>query len=509
MTTSDGGTGAGTPHYRDVNYIGYSANDQLAQAKNAEDHISNVYASNDILRTFNPDAASKITSAIQAKALSDVNAKASQADAQLMSGLATQQAPDTAGVNYQRFSHEQLHSMVNNSIDPAGLFDMGDSWTKVGNGYADTANTIVSTVGASESSWQGTAGDAARSALTQTSSWLGTAGQGAQAAGNHLYIQSQAASNAKHSVPPPTNFNLDNAINKLRFGDVSAFQQAVAQQAQAAEDQRQQAIQAVQSYDTTLGHTSGAMPAFTPPPRFTPSTSPTASPIPGGSAHGGMPGHGGYSVPHVSGGSVVGSAGVGSAGVGAFPGAAPGLTPIGPPGVPSVTTTAGYTGPISQGLDSTGNPVAWPGQNPAGAGIPIGGGGTGNGGSWAGTGALGGASGGLGGVGGLGGAGGRRGSGGLGGSGGFGGGAGAGAGAGGAARGRSGVGQGAGALGAQEAGAASRPGANGMSGVSGAGRGGKREEDKEHKSAAYLRENNPENVFTDGMPMTAPPTIGE
>jgi PPE family protein len=406
--------------------------------------------------------------------------------------LGTHSGPSAAGTIYTAISHDELYRATHTNIDPSGLFENGRSWNTVGNSYADTANTMLKAVADNQEGWTGPAADDFHTTFSALANHFGQTGEGAQAASAQLYQQSDAATTVRNTVPPPPKFDKNAALlAMLSSSGFGAFGgQSIAEQQQAADEAHAQAAEATQSYEQTVTHSVATSPQFTPPPQNTPSNGAKGGP--------------GAAMPVVSG---IGRHPLGSvspnraAGVAGGPGA-PGYAgpPAGTSNPSGTTTPTGGTSITSDYLPiPTPDPIetGTPGGNPGNpntappvelTGLPLGGGN----------------------LGGLGGEQVRSGS-------GFGGGA---AGEWSGANGRntlggngSGARTGIGAEVAEEAAmrngvaAEGAAGRQGMSGLPGAGR-GKKETDKEHKTAAYLESNELDQVITGDLGLTVAPVIG-
>lgn len=407
---------------------------------------------------------------LESSMMGEYNDKLPAEAASLRQGLGTRQAPAPPGVNYPAIPHAQLHAMVTNNVNPAGIGQVGDTWINIGNDLTQFQDDIASAIANSEAEWTGTAAEGARKAVAELGNQAALAGQAAQLTGVLTHQQSAALANAKNSIPPPPNppFDPTTAQQRLRTITDPLVYAIVARedQAQAAAQNaaHQQAAYIVQQYDSTLSQTSANMPSFTPAPPVT--------------AHG-AGGPGGAT-------STSGAAALG--GGGGYPGGPPAV------GTPGHTSAAGYVPDAAEGylpgMPTTGlpgrgnNAQNQDGGNAENAGFvaPIGG---------APVVGLGADT--------------PRGGSGFG-SGGFGsGGAGSGP--------ESGARSGAGAAAAENAaisrGAAverAAPGAPG--GMMPPGRGGRGGEDTEHKRASYLVEPDVNEIFGTSE-RTAPPVIGE
>jgi hypothetical protein len=387
-------------------------------------------------------------------------------------------------------------------MDPTTAGSAASTWTDIGNKYVDVAQSLSQATSNSEYGWQGTAGDATRDFIRGIAKWAGTAGQGAQLAGNRLAVQSEAASTAKNSVPtsptePPTASDVVSTMLQSGFNPATGAAKLNAQFSQAAADHAE-AMQAAQTYDTSLASSGEKFPAFNAPPTFNPAAGGGASlPSSGGGGVSGLSSAG--NAPRAN----TGVRGTSSAGARGSSGSGQQLAATSPSnasGAPNLSTgqsgfDPGMTTPPGTGnpdvnVPSQGNPGGGNNIDPRFSGSLLGElGATGGGG-----GALGGPSSG----GGLGaGAGALRGL------------SGGAAGEGGTAA-RSGVG--AGVAGEEgEGGLGMRGGATGESGQSGMmprGGRGKGGEDAEHRRPDYLLNADPDATFGSDE-RVSPPVIGE
>lgn len=415
----------------------------------------------------------------------------------LMHGIAMRGGPQVGGTNYLGISHDKLHEMVNNDIDPGTVDAAGAAWNEVGVALRGIGDRLTTASAATEQAWSGSAAEGARGFNSGVAGWSETTAQGALLSSNNMATQSNAAGSAKSTVPPPMDYSpWDQVTDLLSAPDpVSGANTVRAKLAQQQELHRQ-AADAVAAYDQTLSNSSSTMPAFETPPAFDPSYhDPTGAPA-GGSepppGHprqvapvGGPPLSGGTRPPSSE--SSPPTSGPGS-GLSPDPNRAPddpGIRQPGSTGTDPSRANHGQGGPggTGVGMDGPGGLGSAGGRGPGEAGFgeaPVGG--------WGG---------------GPGGVGERGGFGGPGGSGG----------------GRGGVegrvpGPGAGALAAEQAamgrGAAGAAGARGAAGLGGipmaAGGSGRGGEDEEHERPSYLLEDDPDALFgTDEA--ASPPVI--
>jgi hypothetical protein len=390
--------------------------------------------------------------------------------------------------NWQGFTSQQLYDFATTNNSPTTADTLGRGFTEGGNRLAEAANGLFEAVTALEGAWTGEAADSARAALAPLARAAGNTGQTAQMMGVQMSRQSVAASEVR-KLPPPEDFNQDQALQAMVTGGPAAMQADLKAQREAADAVKREQITYLNAYTQTMSSVDSQTPSFVPPPErgINPGAGGdariTGSPV-------GVPASGGK----FSGGTSTGGPTGGY--VGAAPGSSgptPGFGPDGEgggdtgdlmvPGSMPGTSTAGYT------------PGATP---PSATGMTNFGGGPGGGVPAAGAGGFGGAFGNFGGAA-------------AGAAAGFGQGAG-GAGAG------AGTGQGANTAGPRggmgpggvtpTAGVGGRGGAG--AGAGGMGAGGRRangEDDDEHDRPSYLIEGDPESAFGSDQ-MTAPTVIG-
>jgi hypothetical protein len=211
------------------------------------------------------------SAAIGANAQAKTTAWANAQAGRLEHGLETQSVPHFGGQNYASRSTTELHQMVNTNMDPAMIGEAGSVWNAMGNTYSAIAQSLGTATSSSESGWTGAAGDATRQFLSGMASFADVAGQGAQLAGNRLWMQSEAAQTAKNSMPtpvePPNAADVQRVLLQSGLNPAAGAAQ-LNQQFQAAQQAHVQAVQAVQTFDTSLANVGDAMPAFRQPPTF-------------------------------------------------------------------------------------------------------------------------------------------------------------------------------------------------------------------------------------------------
>ncbi|WP_130347663.1 hypothetical protein [Herbihabitans rhizosphaerae] len=262
--------------------------------------------------------------------------------------------PVTApGANYPAHSHQELWDMVQGG-DPASVREMGDAWVRAGQNLIRYQRTIGSSVEGGQVHWKGQAATQAGDFATGVANWVGQSGSGAYVTGTSMREQSEALNGARTKMPPPTNFNVQQANAKIQAAPPEQRNTVFAEQMKLFNEAKQAHLRAADVATSFDGQTKTATyPTMAPPPTMAPtggSVPPggvgdgqregTGTPIIGG----GRPGGG--STPR-TGGNGTGTSGVPGIGT---PGAVP------PGGSPNPTPTDGTARPPVVGDSGTTHP---------------------------------------------------------------------------------------------------------------------------------------------------------
>ncbi|WP_158881430.1 hypothetical protein [Amycolatopsis anabasis] len=412
---------------------------------------------------------------------------------------------DPSDADYRAVPHQQLVSFVRDGVDPNAVDEQGMILNDLGNAQKELSFNFTQAAAKEESLWQGPAAEQAHGFFGELAKWTDSSGDSAFLASNRFSQQSAALVEAQKQMPPPAgrsvNESMDLAKEQMAGGkvfDALSTWSDMNQQAQLQRQAHDQAAAVVSGRDQTLFSTGSTQPSFAQPPKL-PFSGAVETPIDGrtqvSSVDPGIakpPGTSSVTPPGFIGGDVPpGRPNDLRPGVDSGRGQVPGITPPGYQNPPGWTRTpapglgpAAALGVPAPGLGQLGseqvregNRRGFPGSAARSAGGRISG---------------------------------------------FAGGAKPGAKPGaqpGTPEGpNAGKGTGSGAPGARGAAevaakggaAAGAKGAAGMpAGAAGAGGKGK-EEDKEHKRAGFLQENDPNEFFgTEGLDRTTPPVIGQ
>ncbi|MGH3878520.1 MAG: PPE domain-containing protein, partial [Actinophytocola sp.] len=197
------------------------------------------------------------------------NQELSEQARQLAEGVNTRQPPAMMTGNYLSNPHPELKTMVTENVDPGAVGEMGDTWIEAGNAMTRFQSGVASAINNSESDWQGSAGNSARTFMAGVGNWVGNAGQSAQLAGTQTNLQASALAEAKRSMPDPVEFDVAAANRDLQtttnpveyMTKYNSYMTTYNDQQEA----HQQAAQVVNTFDSSLA-TASTMPAFAPPP---------------------------------------------------------------------------------------------------------------------------------------------------------------------------------------------------------------------------------------------------
>ncbi|HKN96630.1 MAG TPA: hypothetical protein VJX10_05910, partial [Pseudonocardiaceae bacterium] len=220
-----------------------------------------------------------------AEGAADASQQINQQSTALANQVGTREPPSVGDSNYLSISHQDLYDMVNTNLNSGQVGDSGKAWNSISNSLVTVSNTLSKASQATESTWTGTAADAARGFHSGVAAWTGSTSESAQLASDTMYNQSVAAQSVQGQVPKPVQYSFTDELKDFLsapnpVAGMNTINQKLAQQ-QAAHEQ---AAHAVASYDQQLGETAGKLPALAPPPTFNPN---------GGGSTGGGGGAGG------------------------------------------------------------------------------------------------------------------------------------------------------------------------------------------------------------------------
>ncbi|MGH3758339.1 PPE domain-containing protein [Actinophytocola sp.] len=179
-------------------------------------------------------------------------------------------APVSTAV-YEGYQHEQLHRMVTEGLVPSQVGDMSESWSKLANAMARFSDRLREHVTRTDAVWQGEAADMARGYTLAVSTWSGRTSRSAQLVCHQLGRQTNAAAQARDTMPEPVPFDLE-AQSRAWLADPQAMPVTVPQSMAQQRDSRQakaEAVEVMTKYDRLLESAAAQQPVFSGPPRLT------------------------------------------------------------------------------------------------------------------------------------------------------------------------------------------------------------------------------------------------
>lgn len=383
-------------------------------------------------------------------------------------------------------SLQQMHNWVQSGSGASSMHSASDQWQKEQQYMQDLATRVRDRMTQVHAYMESQSGAAVQNAVAPVTMWAEATADNTYVQAQQMQAQGNAFSKLQAAVPNPSelqNVPSDNWFQKT-WASITGSKTDTQIAQQHNEQLRQEAVTAFNSYQSTTQSAVSGTPTFTAPPPIATDTAVQSN--------GGGPGVGGFASPGGGGGTAGG--GGGSAGA-LHGGGVGGSTPV------VDHSATGGVAPVGTHSESYTPVTPTPSFQSSSLGSAAGGGLSGGLSGVLGVGALGAAAGGLGG-GGLGGAGGS--------TGGRLGGTSAGGGADEEAGGRAGNAGRAGSLAEEEAagrGGAGNSTSTGQTGAAGRGAGRKGEEDDEHYSPEFLKDDH--GFFDDEMPRVAPPVFGE
>ncbi|MGH3912780.1 MAG: hypothetical protein ACRDTC_05130, partial [Pseudonocardiaceae bacterium] len=260
---------------------------------------------------------------------------------------------DHRSSNWAAWGHEEIRSMLDNSVEPGQIHDAAQLWreqfqkdVEIFTNLTSNLNVIIS------NGWGGLSGEKAIGALGPVKDWSATFAEAAERTSQLMEHSGSSAGQAKAAVPPAIHHDLRQSLTSFATGGApGAFADAIAQD-HAQEEARREAVRIMTNvYSAPINDNRAAVPVYPQPldPTLTPpEPSPTGGPTPGAGlprdgsgipgGGGGVPGGGAPYQPPAA-------AGLQSAGAGTVDGSQFGL-PTGPPqtGGGQIHGSPGYPG---------------------------------------------------------------------------------------------------------------------------------------------------------------------
>lgn len=172
--------------------------------------------------------------------------------------------------NWAAASPQQLYDAVHVNTDPSQCYVHADQWTRLGADMSDQTSLMVNQVHGSAAGWQGSAADAARSALSRLATWSQQTSSAVGAVGQRLHSQADIVATAQANMPQPVQVDVNQILNQgLASGGVAGLNAAV-QDVKVRVDQANaahaQAVQVMTTMESSSRQIDGNVPTFVPPP---------------------------------------------------------------------------------------------------------------------------------------------------------------------------------------------------------------------------------------------------
>jgi hypothetical protein len=181
--------------------------------------------------------------------------------------------------NWSSRSHRELYDSVHNNNDPGQTGEIGSEWGQFGTELTESAQVISERVAATETGWTGVAADGARASIKMLADWITETAQTAVEVGNRVADQSRIMETARATMPEPVTFSWDAATQTMSGGGLSGLTSSAADvqvandTARAAHEQAVAVMTTMEQSSRTVDETT---PVFTAP--FNPVTGRTEEP---------------------------------------------------------------------------------------------------------------------------------------------------------------------------------------------------------------------------------------
>ncbi|MBW4716355.1 PPE domain-containing protein [Saccharothrix obliqua] len=165
--------------------------------------------------------------------------------------------------NWASRSHRELWDAVHNNNDPGQTGEIGAEWGQFGTELTESARVINERVAATESGWTGESADSARAAIKLLADWVTRTAATAVEVGKRVEDQSHIMENARASMPEPVEFTWDEATGTFTRSGLDGFAGTVVD-VQAANDQARAAHEQAVAVMTTMERESRSVDERTP-----------------------------------------------------------------------------------------------------------------------------------------------------------------------------------------------------------------------------------------------------
>jgi len=177
--------------------------------------------------------------------------------------------------NYPSQQHEHMKDLVNQNYDPNAATTVIDAWTQFGTKFKELASDFNKIVNDSQAGWNGTAAEGVRQALGKVGKFADDTGTAFHATAGAIAVQRDAAVQANRSMPEPVDYNPLKIAGKWASAAVIAPPAMIGGAYEMfstyneKQEAKQQAVQVMQTRDTTMMSAAQSMPAMDATPQVT------------------------------------------------------------------------------------------------------------------------------------------------------------------------------------------------------------------------------------------------
>ena len=156
--------------------------------------------------------------------------------------------------NWGSYSHQELYDAIHQDNNPGEVGTLAGQWVGLAGEITDHAQRMTEKIKATQATWQGSAGTAARGAMDKLATWSHTTAQTASDLGQQVSDQSQIVEKARAAMPEPVTFDWQAELKQgFAEGGIAGFVQAAADvKAKNAEATaaHEQAVQVMSTMET-------------------------------------------------------------------------------------------------------------------------------------------------------------------------------------------------------------------------------------------------------------------
>ncbi|MFD4641087.1 hypothetical protein ACFWN2_27515 [Lentzea sp. NPDC058436] len=184
-------------------------------------------------------------------------------------------AVPTPNANYPGQQHEQMQAQVTQNYSPDTATAVSDAWKSLGKSFQELATDFTILVNGSQSAWTGKAAEGVRTALSKVGTFAETTGDGFMRTSDAIAQQRDASVQANKSMPEPVKFSPLDTLKKFAVPAV-IFPPAMAgapfemmAQHNAQQEAKAEAVQVMQTRDSTMMSAAMSMPTMESTPQVT------------------------------------------------------------------------------------------------------------------------------------------------------------------------------------------------------------------------------------------------